>query len=202
MKSYGSCCTNKYCLPHSTYLLPGTRQVASTFGKGILTFSPLPLSTRQQSTLAHHWAHESLAVPKKIAPPQCSSSMRLVTSVLHSLPWCNPPGSSLHWHSAEPIWLMLCQKRLLPHSTSLPPAMILATSAFRSFPWCDPLIPLSSLSELAAISNGTALSPQDSCCANKDCSPTVLLFHQPGDWPYQHSAAFRDAILLFLSPPS
>ena len=35
----------------------------------------------------------------------------------------------------------------------------------------------------------------------KNANPTVLPFHQPGDWPHLRSAAFRDAILLLLSPP-
>ena len=194
-----SCCANKDCFPtvlpfhqpgdwpyqHSAAFRDAILQAAVSIGTAL---SPYDSCYAKKILLPHSTS----------LPP----ARRLAISAFRSLPWCNPPGSNLHWHSAEPIWLMLCQKRLLPHSTSLPPAMRLATSAFRSFPWCDPLIPLSSLSEPAAISNGTALSPQDSCCANKDCSPTVLLSHQPGDWPYQHSAGFRDAILLFLSPPS
>ena len=38
-------------------------------------------------------------------------------------------GSNFHWHSTEPIGLVLCQLRLLPHSTSFPQARRLATSA-------------------------------------------------------------------------
>ena len=146
--------------------------------------SPVSLRTRQQSKLAHHWAHEIRSVPTKIAAPQYFSPTRLVTSTFHNLTWCIPPGSNLHWHSAEAIGLVLCQQRLLPHSTSLPSARRLATSTFHSLPWCNPLSPLSPLTELAAISIGTALRPQDSCCANKDWSTTVLFFHQPGDWPH------------------
>ena len=44
--------------------------------------------------------------------------------LLHSLSepgssLCNLPGSSLHWHSAEPIWLVLCQQRMLPPTVLL-----------------------------------------------------------------------------------
>ena len=170
-------------------------------------------SSRQQFALAQCWAHMTRAMPTNIDPSQyfsstshktghiCKSQPSVMQSSYSSLLPLRA-GSYLQWHSAEPIGLVGCQKRLLPHSTSLPPARRLATSAFRGFPWCDPFIPLSSLSKLSAISNGTALSSLDSCCANKDCSPTVLLFHQPGDWPHLNFTSFHDAILLFLFSPS
>ena len=44
-----------------------------------LISSPFHLKTRQQSTLAHHWAHETCAVTTKTAALQYLSSMRLVT---------------------------------------------------------------------------------------------------------------------------
>ena len=149
--------------------------------KLILTFSGVLIFVPG----CHWWSHTAHAVRINIAYPKVllfyqardRSHLPSVKESLLSLHSLSASGSSLrwdityytafrdailqaslHWHSAEPIWLMLCQKRLLPHSTSLPPGSRLAISAFRSLQWCNPLIPLSSLLEPAAISIGTALS--------------------------------------------
>ena len=50
------------------------------------SFYFLSTPSQDQFMLAHHWAPETRAIPKKIAAPQYFSSMRLVTSAFHSIP--------------------------------------------------------------------------------------------------------------------
>ena len=102
LKPYPSCCANKYRLP-----------------TGLLFYQ-----ARQQSPLAHHWAHRTHAVPTKIAPVQYFSSTSQETGHIN-IPQPSEMQSSyssllpirtssnLHWHSTEPMGLMLCQQRLL-----------------------------------------------------------------------------------------
>ena len=156
--------------------------------KLILTFSGVLIFVPG----CHRWSHTAHAVRINIAYPTVllfyqardRSHLPSVKESLLSLHSLSAPGSSLRWHITEPMKVLLCQKRLLLHSAPLP------------WEWSHPYYTAFRDAILqAAVSIGTALSPYDSCYANKDCSPTVLLFHQLGDWPSRHSAAFRDAIL-------
>ena len=124
LKPYRSCCANKYCLPTGLLFYQAWKQCMGS-------------------------ANRTHAVPTKITPAQYFSSTTQETghisipqpSVMQSSYSSLLPlrtGSNLHWHSTEPIGLILCQQRLLPHSTSLPPARRLAISTFRSL--CDAIL--------------------------------------------------------------
>ena len=124
--------------------------------------SSLPLRTRQQSKLTHDWAH---AVPPPVLlfhQPEDWPHPHTIAFRDAILLFLFFPSQNWQQSTLTQCWVhmtLAVPKKMLSHSTSLPPARRLTTSTFHSLPWCNPPIPLSSISEPAEISIGTALSP-------------------------------------------
>ena len=114
--------------PHSTSLPPARRVVTSAFRSLLWCNALIPLSslsgptTSSIGTVLNPW--DSCCANKDCSPHYFSSTSQETghicipqPSVMQSSYSSLLPlrtGSNLHWHTVEPIGLLLCQQRLLP----------------------------------------------------------------------------------------